>query len=106
MNVRSLYTDILNDDDEGIKALEESLDARQSKTTTTKIITTLMWLFLTLNNFIFNGLDYLKIKGCQMGSFCSPSYATIFMGKFEEQFVYPALRGLHRLHLRYIDDIL
>ena len=40
-----------------------------------------------------------------MGSNCSPSYATIFMGKFEEQFIYPAIRGLHRLYLRYIDDI-
>ena len=40
-----------------------------------------------------------------MGSNCSPSYITIFMGKFEEQFIYPAIRGLHRLYLRYIDDI-
>ena len=103
MDVRSLYTNIPNE--EGIEALEESLDTCQSKTTTTKIITTLMWLILTLNNFIFNGLDYLQIKGCSMGSNCSPSYATIFMGKFEEQFIYPAIRGLHRLYLRYIDDI-
>ena len=103
MDVRSLYTNIPYE--EGIKALEESLDACQFKTTTTKIITTLMWLVLTPNNFIFNGLNYLQIKGCSMGSNCSPSYATIFMGKFEEQFIYPAIRGLHRLYLRYIDDI-
>ena len=64
-----------------------------------------MWLILTLNNFIFNGLDYLQIKGYSMGSNYLPSYATIFMGKFEEQFIYPAIRGLHRLYLRYIDDI-
>ena len=103
MDVRSLYTSIPND--EGIKALEKSLDACQSKTTTTKIIMTLMWLILILNNFGFNDLDYLQIKGCSMGSNCSPSYATIFMGKFEEQFIYPSKRGLHRLYLRYIDDI-
>ena len=103
MDVRSLYTNIQNE--EGIKALEESLDACQFKTTTTKIIITLMWLILTLNNFIFNGLNYLQIKGCSMGSNCSPSYATIFMGKFEEQFIYPAIRGLHILYLRCIDDI-
>ena len=40
-----------------------------------------------------------------MGRNCSPSYATIFMGKFEEQFIYPVIRGLHRRYLRYIDDI-
>ena len=101
MDVRSLYTNIPNE--EGIKALEESLDACQFKTTTTQIVTSLMWLILTLNDFIFNGLDYLQ--GCSMGSNCSPSYATIFMGKFEEQFIYPTIRGPHRLYLRYIDDI-
>ena len=36
---------------------------------------------------------------------CSPSYAIIFMGKFEEQFIYPAIRELYTLYLRYIDDI-
>ena len=101
MDVRFLYTNIPKE--EGIKALEESLDACQFKTTTTK--TTLMWLILILSNFIFNGSDYLQIEGCSMGSNCSPSYATIFMGKFEQQFIYPAIRGLHRLYLRYIDDI-
>ena len=103
MDVRSLYTNIPND--EGIKSLEESLDVCQSKTTTTKIITTLMWLIPTPNNFIFNGLAYLQIKGCSMGNNCSSFYAIIFMGKFEEQFIYPAIRGLHKLYLRYIDDI-
>ena len=78
MDVRSLCTNIPND--EGMKALEESPDACQSKTKTTKIITTLMWLILTLNNFIFNSLDHLQIKGYSMGSNCSPSYATIFYG--------------------------
>ena len=53
MDVRSLYTNIPNE--EGIKVLEESLNACQFKTTTTKIVTTLMWLILTLNNFVFNG---------------------------------------------------
>ena len=32
-----------------------------------------------------------------MGSNCSPIYATLSMGKFEEQFIYPAIKGLHKL---------
>ena len=40
-----------------------------------------------------------------MGTNSSPSYANIFMGKFEETFIYPFITNLHKLYLRYIDDI-
>ena len=42
-----------------------------------------------MNNFVFNGINYLQKKGCAMGSICAPTYANICMGKFE----------------RFIDDI-
>ena len=40
-----------------------------------------------------------------MGTDSAPSYANIFMGKFEETFIYPFITNLHKLYLRYIDDI-
>ena len=30
--------------------------------------------FLTLSNFVFNGLNYLQKKGCAMGTRCAPNY--------------------------------
>ena len=40
-----------------------------------------------------------------MGTNSAPSYANIFMGKFGETFIYPFITNLHKLYLRYIDDI-
>ena len=40
-----------------------------------------------------------------MGTHSSPSFANIFLGKFEEQFIYPIIQNLHKICLRYIDDI-
>ena len=93
MDERSLSTNIPND--EGTEALRESLHNHQYKTTTTKIITTLMWLILTLNNFVFNGINYLQVKGVAMGTNTSSSYSTIYMAKFEETFIYPFIIGLY-----------
>ena len=61
-----------------------------------------MKLVLLLNNFVFNGLNYLRIKECAMGTNSAPSYANIFIGKFEETFIYPFITNLHKI---YNDDI-
>ena len=37
-----------------------------------------------------------------MGTKCAPSYANIFMGWFEEKFIFP---NLSHFYLRFIDDI-
>ena len=60
---------------------------------------------MTLNNFVFNGINYLQKKGCAMGTKCAPSYANIFMGWFEEKFIFPLLTNLSDFYLRFIDDI-
>ena len=60
---------------------------------------------LTLNNFNFNGRNFLQIKGCAMGTIAAPSYATIYMGKFETQFIYPEIDSDCLFFARYIDDI-
>ena len=54
MDVRSLYTNIPNA--EGISAVKRAFDKYSKKTTTTKVITTLLALILTLNNFVFDSI--------------------------------------------------
>ena len=60
IDVRSLYTNIPNV--EGISAVKRAFDNYSEKTTTTKVITTFLELILTLNNFVFNCIHYLKNK--------------------------------------------
>ena len=103
MNVKALYTNIPNNED--LQALKEVMDKKQHKSVATTIIVTLMSLILTLNNFVFNDKNYLQIKGCAMGTICAPPFANIFMGKFEETFIYPYIQNLCILYLRYIDDL-
>ena len=40
-----------------------------------------------------------------MGTVCAPSYAKLFMAQFEEKHIYPYIKGMALLYLRYIDDI-
>ena len=102
MDVRSLYTNIPNE--EGIRAVREKLNASPSRIPS-RIITTFLLLILTLNNFVFNAINYLQILGCAMGTKCSASYANIFMGWFEETFIYTRILDRTRIFLRYIDDV-
>ena len=81
MGVRSLHINIPNA--EGISAVNRAFDSYSKKTTSTKVITTFLELILTLNNFVFDCIHYFQIKGCTMGTICAPSYANIFMAKFE-----------------------
>ena len=60
---------------------------------------------LTLNSFNFNNRYYLQTKGCAMGTVAAPSYAIIFMGKFEETYIYPEINSDCLFYVRYIDDI-
>ena len=49
---------------------------------------------------------YTNIKRCAMGTKCAPSYANIFMGWFEEKFIFSLPTNLSDFYLRFIDDIL
>ena len=102
MDVRSLYTNIPNE--EGIRAVREKLNASPSRIPS-RVITTFLLLILTLNNFIFNAINYLQTLGCAMGTKCSASYANIYMGWFEETYIYTRILEKTRIFLRYIDDI-
>ena len=103
MDVKSLYTNIPHN--EGIEATKKFMSKHNLKPSLITIITTLLTLILTLNNFIFNGIHYLQKMGVAMGTKCAPTYANIFMGDFEEKYIYPYLGQHSTLYLRFIDDI-
>ena len=63
-----------------------------------------MNIFLTLNNFTFNGTTYLQVKSCTMGTIAAPSYATILIGSFEEKFIYRHIIADLLMHCILIDD--
>ena len=50
-------------------------------------MTTFLALILTLNNFIFDYIYNLQIKGCAMGTICAAAYGDIFMAAFELKYV-------------------
>ena len=102
MDVKSLYTNIPNE--EGIRAVRNFL-TKTGRTILIPIIVKFLWLILTLNNFIFNGKNFLQTNGASMGTKCAPDYANLFMADFEERFIYPRINGKCPLYLRYIDDI-
>ena len=102
LDVRSLYTNIPHK--EGIEAVKQKLK-KSKPSISIKVILTFLKLILTLNNFVFNGINYLQKKGCAMGTKCAPNYPNIFMGWFEEKFIFPLLTNLSDFYLRFIDDI-
>ena len=52
-----------------------------------KRISKLIELVLTNNHFQFKDVDYLQKLGTAMGTRMAPSFASLFMGKFEKEFV-------------------
>ena len=102
MDVRSLYTNIPNK--EGIQAIQSFL-SNSDKSYLKPVISAFLGLILTLNNFTFNGTNYLQVNGVSMGTKCAPSYANLFMGQFEIQHILPRIREKALIYTRYIDDI-
>ena len=66
----------------GITAVKEAFDKHPNKTVSTKVTTTFLSLILTLNNFVFNLVNYIQKMGWAMGTVCAPSYAKLFMAQF------------------------
>ena len=42
---------------------------------------------------------------CAIGTICAPSYTNIFMVNFETKHIYPHIKEMSLLYLRYSDDI-
>ena len=108
MDVRSLYTNIPSS--EGVQAVRNAMEDNNytptfEKSVITDIVEKFLELILNQNNFTFNNAHYLQIKGCSMGTKCAPSFANLFMGEFENKFIYNQIKDKYRAFLRYIDDI-
>ena len=102
MDVKSLYTNIPND--EGVEAVKSYLYYLETRNLT-PVISAFLTLILTLNNFQFNDENILQINGVSMGTKCAPQYANLFMGKFEESHILPKIKDIILLYCRFIDDI-
>lgn len=63
--------------------MKETLNNQISNSIATKVIFKFLYLILTLKNFIFNGINYLQIKCCAMGTICVPVYVNMFMGNLK-----------------------
>ena len=70
LDVQSLYTGIPHT--EGIEALRKSFQ-KSKLSFSICIIITFLRLGLTLNNFLFNGANFLQRNDCVMGTKCTPS---------------------------------
>ena len=67
-------------------------------------IVELLEVVLTNNYFDFNGKHFHQISGTAMGTKLVPSYANLFLTKFEQNHVY-AYHPQPTLWKRFIDDI-
>ena len=100
-DVGSLYTNIPHQD--GLIALEEFM-TQYKNATTAKMLKQMAQIVLENNILEFNSKLYLQIHGTSMGSKMAPSYATIFLDRFETKYLPHAPFKPHTWK-RYLDDI-
>ena len=103
MDVRSLHTNIPATVE--ISAVKRAFDNYPKKTTTTTVITTFLALILSLNDFRFDCIPYLQIKGRKLGTICAPTYANIFMADFEFKYTCPYIKDKTKMLLSFIDQV-
>ena len=108
MDVEALYTNIAHD--QGLAALKHFLDKRPSpQSPPTDFLVKLTDWTLNNNIFLFQDKLFKQVKGCAMGACFSPSYAGLFMGKWEEDVVFSdtnTFRDKIIWWARYIDDVI
>ena len=104
LDLTSSYTNIPNN--EGIQATGAYLFKYRSphQNPTNASLCKLLELVLTTNNFLFDNKEYLQIGGTAMGTKLAPSFENLFMGHFEDKFIYsyPLQPFIWK---RFIDDI-
>ena len=54
---------------------------------------------------MFDAINYLKIKCCAMSTICAPASANIYVGKFENLYMYPYIKNISTFYCRVIDYI-
>ena len=90
--------------EEGIEACRSLLDTGDVQEPPTNNIIKTMTLILKRNNLSFNDNRYLQIKRTAMGTCMAPSYANLFMGRLEQEFLLTQDK-LPRVWWRYIGNI-
>ena len=108
LDVTSLYTNIPHS--EGLEALNHFLLNRdQTINPPNKFIADLATFVMEYNYFCFDGDFYLQTSGVSMGTICAPNYANLFMGYFENNFVFNPEMNVYLPRIlkyyRFIDDI-
>ena len=103
MDVQALYTNIPNH--EGIEGVKEMLN-QTNKSLATQVIIKFLYIILTMNNFLLNGINYLQTKGCAMGTIYALPYANGFIGKFGKLHIYPYIRNIPTFYCEFIDNII
>ena len=104
LDITSLYTNIPHL--EGIQSTKEMFAIHKPPDTLPHniYIIELLELVLTNNQFDFNAEFYHQLSDTAMGTKLAPSYANLFMTKFEDKYVY-TYPLQPQLWKRFIDDI-
>ena len=103
LDVSSLYTNIPHED--GIEAYRYFLENNgHSGSLSVDNVCALIELVLQNNYFKFSDISYRQKMGTAMGSSMAPAYASLFMGKFEMDFM-KICSEKPTLWLRFLDDI-
>ncbi|KAL2092169.1 hypothetical protein ACEWY4_011967 [Coilia grayii] len=106
MDIESLYTNVPFIG--GLQAAEHFLNLRSTCIPSKQCIVDLMETVLKVNYFLFGSDFYLQISGTSMGSKMAPSFASLFCGYFEQEYIWkehnPYLQYITHWR-RYIDDI-
>ncbi|XP_040188254.1 uncharacterized protein LOC120920313 [Rana temporaria] len=108
IDVESLYNSIPHQ--LGLEAIKRVL--KQRPTTDWKFnhfILTMLDFILQHNTFLFQGSHYLQVQGVAMGTCCAPSYANLYLGEWEREFLLGESASMCAANIlvwqRYIDDI-
>ena len=102
LDISSMYTNI--DHISGLAAVQEAFDDNPNPRRPDAEVLKLLEISLTRNDFSFNGETFLQKIGTAMGARYAPSYANIFMAKFERD-VHKKCYLLPDIYLRFLDDI-
>ncbi len=103
LDVTLLYTIIPHTD--GIEACKYFLDNNPNNSTlSSEDIFKIIKLILENNYFQFNNTNYIQVMGTAMGSPMAPSYASLFMGKLETDFLQKE-KFNPSVWFRFLDDI-
>ena len=102
VDVDSLYTNI--DTHLGLQALKDTFALYPDPLRPDSFILKLLEITLTKNDFEFYDKFYLQICGCAMGRKYSPSYADIYLARWEEK-AFSMCQKTPLVYKRYLDDL-